>query len=407
MQYGLLGRHLSHSYSPQIHRQLASYDYKLFEVEPEDLYDFLDSNRYCGLNVTIPYKKTVAAYCDELSDEAKKLGSVNTVVRKNGKLYGYNTDYYGFRSMLMQSRLNVAGKKVLILGSGGASVTANAVLQEAGAYVITVSRTGENNYTNIYNHADSYLIVNATPVGMYPDNGTSPVDLNNFPHLAGVLDMIYNPARTQLLIDAENKGLITQNGLWMLVAQAKQSAQIFTQAEIPDSKIASIHNLLRNQMENIILIGMPGCGKSTIGKLLADKLNRRFVDIDSEIEKNAALSIPEIFALSGEDTFRSIESNVLSESGKQSGLVISTGGGCVTRPHNYSLLHQNGKIIWLTRNIEMLPTQGRPLSQTTPLSKMYHIRKPLYEAFADFTVSNDESPDITVSKILDKLNIEV
>ncbi len=401
MKCGLLGRHLSHSYSPQIHSMLGDYDYHLFEIEPENLAYFLKSNDFDGLNVTIPYKKAVIPYCHSLSPQAKALGSVNTIVKtSDGQLIGHNTDYFGFASLLKHAGITGGNQKVLILGSGGASVTCEAVLRAEGADVIIISRSGENNYDNLYLHKDAVLIVNATPVGMYPNNGQSPIDLSLFPALKGVIDLIYNPARTALLLDAEKRGILTVNGLWMLVAQAKESAQWFTGKEIEDRKISKIHTILQKQMENIILIGMPGCGKSAVGALLADYTGKKFIDADAAIVEKAGMSIPEIFAEGGEDAFRKIETQVLSELGKCSGFVIATGGGCVTRRENYPLLHQNGRIIWLKRDITELPTEGRPLSQRGKLTDMYTVRAPLYEAFADITFQNNQAPEVVADEIL-------
>ena len=400
MQYGLLGRTLSYSYSPRIHSHLGSYQYMLFEKEPESLADFLQSGDFCGLNITIPYKKAVIPYLHSLSPIAKRLGAVNTIVRqKDGTLIGHNTDYYGFSSMVKKCGIAVSGKKALVLGSGGASNTAVAVLEELGASAVVISRSGENNYDNLHLHTDAALIVNATPVGMYPNVECSPISLDSFPHLEAVLDLNYNPARTQLLLDAEKKGLRTENGLWMLVAQAKESAEWFTGSSIPDSKIAELHKLLSAQMENIVLIGMPGCGKSTIAQLLSQELKRPVVDADQEICRLAGCSIPEIFAHSGENAFRELETQVLRDLGKESGKIIATGGGCVTREENYPLLHRNGKIIWLTRDLDKLPSAGRPLSQASNMETMFEIRKPMYQRFADITVSNDGSPEETVAAI--------
>ena len=401
MQCGLLGRKLGHSYSPQIHSYLGDYSYGLFEKSPENIGDFLKNGNFTGLNVTIPYKKDVIPFCNRLSDRAKQLGAVNTIVRtKDNELIGHNTDYFGFLSMVERSGLSVAGKKVLVLGSGGASVTAVAVLEELGANVIVISRSGNDNYTNIHKHADACVIVNTTPVGMYPNTEESPVNLDLFSSLEGVLDLIYNPARTKLLLDAEKRGLVAENGLWMLVAQAKESAEWFTGAKISDAIIADIYQSLRRQMENIVLIGMPGSGKSTVGKLLAKELGKTFVDADIAISESAGMSIPEIFKASGEEGFRKIETDVLSQLGKKSGLVIATGGGCVTKDENYAHLHQNGKIIWLKRDLGVLPTKGRPLSQAGSLSEMYRIRKPMYENFSDAVIDNNGTPESAVFQLL-------
>ena len=408
MHCGLLGRRLGHSYSPQIHSHLSDYSYTLYEKEPEELEHFLLNGTFTGLNVTIPYKKDVIPYCAELSDCAKKLGAVNTIVRHpDGRLIGHNTDYFGFLSMVKRSGLNVDGKKILVLGSGGASVTAVAVLQELGAEVIVVSRSGADNYTNLDRHADATVIVNATPVGMYPDTGTSPVILDMFPKLEGVLDLIYNPARTALLQQAEKRGLVAENGLWMLVAQAKESAEWFTGRAISNDVIPMIHKQLRLQMENLVLIGMPGSGKSTIGMLLADRLGKTFVDADAEIVKAAGISIPDIFATSGEEGFRKLETAILTRLGKRSGLVIATGGGCITKEENYPLLHQNGTIIWLQRDLDKLPTSGRPLSQAGNLGPMYTVRSPLYAAFSDVIVDNNTAANETTNRIISLLNTEV
>ena len=400
---GLLGRKLSHSYSPQIHRMLGNYPYVLFEKEPEELEAFLKSGDFTAINVTIPYKKAVIPYLDALSPIAEKLGAVNTVIRRpDGSLYGHNTDYYGFQTMVKSSGLRVSGKKVLILGSGGASNTAAAVLEELGAIVIVISRTGENHYSNLHLHDDAALIVNTTPVGMYPETGVSPVDLSDFPKLEGVLDVVYNPASTKLLMDAESRGLIAMNGLLMLVAQAKEAAEYFTETVIPDEEIQHIHHALSSQMKNIVLIGMPGCGKSTIGKLLAEKCGKIFVDADTEVTELAGKTIPEIFAQDGEEAFRNLETEVLRRLGKQSGLVIATGGGCVTQIRNYPLLHQNGQIVWIHRPLELLAKEGRPLSQSRSLEQMYRIRKPLYESFADFTANNIGTTEEAAASILEK-----
>lgn len=406
MNCGLLGRKLSHSYSPQIHAQLGDYDYALFEQEPEALETFLRSDQFSGINVTIPYKKSVTAYCETLTESARRLGAVNTIVRKpDGTLLGHNSDYFGFRSMVEKTGLSVSGKKALVLGSGGASVTAVAVLQDMGANTVTISRNGPDNYLNLEKHKDARLIVNATPVGMYPETGVSPVSPDLFPELEGVLDLIYNPARTKLLLTAEERGLVAENGLWMLVAQAKESAEFFTGKAIPDSVIPEIYGKLQSQMQNIILIGMPGCGKTTVGKLVAEKLGRAFLDSDDEIFKVTGRTPAQIISQDGESAFRTIETEILSTLGKRSGLVIATGGGCITRDENYPLLHQNGKIFWLQRPLSGLATEDRPLSARSGVEALYRIRKPMYERFADCTIHNDRSAQDAVQQILQEVSL--
>ena len=403
MKCGLLGRKLGHSYSPQIHSHLGEYSYTLFEREPEDVERFLKNGDFTAINVTIPYKKTVMPYC-HLTETAKYMGSVNTIVRQqDGTLLGHNTDYFGFTSLVQRSGLDPKGKKCLVLGSGGASVTAVAVLKEMGANVVVISRSGENNYDNLHLHSDAAIICNTTPVGMYPNNGISPIDLKQFPKLEGVLDMIYNPTRTQLLLDAAELGLPHSNGLWMLVAQAKEAAEWFLGQKLTDDLIEAVYNKMRLQMENIILIVMPGCGKSTVGKALAETLGKQFVDADEELVKTFGKSIPDIFAEEGEAGFRVKETAVLKELGKKSGLVIATGGGCVTKAENYPLLHQNGTIFWLKRELDLLPTDGRPLSQSQNLTDMYAKREPMYRSFADHIIDNNGNLTTTLEAIRQKL----
>lgn len=404
LRCGLLGRKLGHSYSPQIHRELSCYEYRLCEKEPEELEAFLKSGTFDGLNVTIPYKKAVMAYLDEISPEAAAIGSVNTIVNRGGHLTGYNTDAFGFTWLLQKSGVEAAGKKALVFGSGGASVTVCHVLRALGADpVVVISRTGENNYENLDRHLDAKLLVNATPLGMYPKNGESPVDLTRFSALDGVLDVVYNPARTALMLQAEQLGIAHASGLSMLVAQAKKACEYFTGSPVPDAEIDRIERLLSRQMENIILIGMPGCGKSSVGRALAAALGRPFIDADEEIVRRAGCSIPEIFAAQGEAGFRRAESAALADLGKQSGIVLATGGGCITRTENYPSLHQNGRIVWLTRDLSLLPTDGRPMSQANPLEALWEKRKALYEQFSDIKIANDRTISECVNAIEEAL----
>ena len=403
MNCGLLGRKLGHSYSPAIHALLADYEYKLYEKEPEELADFIRNGHWDGLNVTMPYKKTVIPYCDLVSPLAEELGSVNTLVRLgDGRIMGTNTDTWGFDQMLGRVGISCEGKKALVLGSGGASATVQAILRLAGAQVVVISRSGEDNYENLEKHADAAILVNTTPVGMYPNNGQSPVELDRLPRLEAVLDVVYNPARTQLILDAESRGIPCESGLYMLVAQAVQASEMWTGQTISDQKMNAVWKQIGTSMQNVILIGMPGCGKSTIGKYLAKELGRKLVDADAEIVKRIG-DIPAYFAAHGEEAFRQVETEVLRELGKQSGLVIATGGGCVTRPENYPVLHQNGRIVWIRRDLSELPTNGRPVSQRDGVAAIYEARKPLYTRFADVIVDNEGTIGEVITEILKKL----
>ena len=405
MKCGLLGEKLGHSYSPQIHAELADYEYRLYEKAPDEVEDFVRNGDWHGLNVTIPYKKSVIPFCDELSETAATIRSVNTLLRRDdGSIYGDNTDAFGFETLLTQTIPDsIAGQKALVLGTGGASVTVCAVLKKHGAEVVTISRSGENNYQNLDRHADAKLLVNTTPVGMYPKNGQCPVELWHFPKLQGVLDVVYNPARTALLLQAEKLGIPHAGGLTMLVAQARRSSEIFLGNKLPDQEIPRVTKLLSNSMQNIILIGMPGCGKSTVGAILSQCLKRPLLEADAELVKAADVPIPTIFETEGEAGFRRRETAILAQLGKQSGTVISTGGGCVTRPENYSLLHQNGTIIWLRRDLDKLAREGRPLSMNADLHAMYAVREPLYTRFADYTVDNYGTPEETADAVLEVL----
>ena len=405
MKCGLLGRKLGHSYSPQIHGLFADYSYELFEREPEALESFVRQGNWSGLNVTIPYKKTVLPLCDELSPRARRIGAVNTLVRRpDGTLFGDNTDAYGFEKLIETKGIAVAGRKCLVFGSGGASVMACAVLEELGAASVTViSRQGEDNYGNLHRHADAQLIVNTTPLGMFPHNGEAAADLRLFPACEAVLDVVYNPYRTKLLLQAERLGIPCAGGLYMLVAQAKRAAELFTGTPIEDAAIDRVEARMRRDMLNLILVGMPGCGKSTVAKALGEALGREVQEADTLIQAEAGQPIPAIFAAEGEEGFRRRESAVLRELGKRSGLIISTGGGCVTREENYEPLHQNGVIVWLQREIDRLPKEGRPISLRSNLHELYEKRRPCYERFADVVIDNNGSLEATVNAILEVL----
>ena len=394
MRFGLLGRKLGHSYSPQIHALLGNYEYPLYEKEPEEIETFTTTDDFDGINVTIPYKETVMPYMSTLSEHAKKIGSVNTVTRlPDGTLHGDNTDYYGFSYLLESAGFDVSGKKVIVLGNGGASKTVVCVCSDKGAKEITViSRRSEtDNYENIEKHADADYIINTTPVGMYPNNGENPVDLAVFTQCKGVADLIYNPSKTQLLLDAEKIGIPAVNGLAMLCAQAVKAAESFTKSKIPAEKTAEIIKKLEQQMLNIVLVGMPGCGKSTLAEILAQKLGREMIDTDTLVEKNEGRKIPEIFETEGEEYFRNAETLAIKQACKQSGKIIATGGGAVLRNENKDAIKQNAVVVFLKRDTSTLDIDGRPLSKTGKLEEMYKKRLPHYEAVCDITV--DVAPD--------------
>ncbi len=403
--YGLLGEHLPHSFSPQIHNALGNSDYSLFEVAPENLDAFMKEHNFNGINVTIPYKKAVIPYLDVISPEAQKIGAVNTIKVKDGKLYGDNTDYFGFKYMLEKSDISVKDKKALVLGSGGASATVQAVLRDMGASeIVVLSRNGDDNYVNMYiKHTDSQIIVNTTPVGMYPDNLNTLVDLYRFPNLSGVLDVVYNPLKTRLILDAEQRNIPSSAGLSMLVAQAKKAHEIFFDTTVENDICEQIEHSLVLQMCNIVLIGMAGCGKSTIGKVLAEKLGKQLVDTDEMIVNVENKPIPEIFAEKGEDYFRWCENVAVNIAGKEKSQIIATGGGVITRPENYNSLKQNGIIVFINRDADLLPTNGRPLSQMHGVKALYEKRMPLYRQFADIEVDGNGTIEEVANRIVKEI----
>ncbi len=405
MEYGLLGEKLGHSFSPQLHNALADYDYRLYPTPPEAVEELFRRREFKGLNVTIPYKQTVIPLCDEVDPRAAAIGAVNTVVNREGRLTGYNTDIDGLIYLAKRAGVEMAGKKVVILGSGGTSRTARAAARELGAAdVVVVSRHGEDNYENLSRHAGAQVLINTTPVGMYPNCGAAPVSLEAFPRLEGVLDVVYNPLRTALLMEAEAWGIPCSCGLPMLAAQARRAAELFTGGRIPDHRLEEVIAGLAARTRNVVLIGMPGCGKSAVGRALAKRLGKTFVDLDAEIVRRAGRPIPDIFAREGEDAFRALESQAVREAGARTGCVLSTGGGVVTREENYPPLHQNGVIVHITRALELLPVNGRPVSQSTDLRELWRRREPLYQSFADLTVDNNGPMEETVQRILEEVD---
>ena len=398
--YGLLGRKLGHSWSVPIHTALGCPSYQLYELEPEQLESFLHREDLGGVNVTIPYKQAVIPFCDVLDDAAQAIGSVNTIVHRCGKLYAYNTDAVGFCRMADQAGIQFCGKKVVILGSGGASLTVQAMARMLGAReIVVVSRSGENTYDNLTRHADAEILVNATPVGMFPHNGERPVDLTAFPRCRGVLDLIYNPRRTALLLQAATLGIPHSDGLPMLVEQAAAAEEHFFNQTIPTKTRLDILRTLRQQNTNLVLIGMPGCGKTTVGQLLAHITGREAIDIDQQIEAHTGRTIPEIFAEHGEVYFRELEQQETAAAGQLTGKILLTGGGVVKDPRNYAALRQNGRIYQLDRQLDTLETQGRPLSQSTPLEVLWTEREPLYRSFRDVLIDNNQAAEDTAQMI--------
>ncbi|MFA5341708.1 MAG: shikimate kinase [Clostridia bacterium] len=405
-KFGLLGGKLGHSYSPIIHSYLGDYEYKLYEKQPEELYAFVHDNNLDGYNVTIPYKKDLLKYCRILTSIAERTGCVNTIIRKpNSLLMGENTDYYGFMYMIKRSGIETEGKKVLLLGDGGSAATIKVVIEDLKARcLVTVSRKGPQNYFNIHNHYDSDIIINSTPVGMYPNNGETVIDISCFEKCTAVFDLIYNPAQTKLVYEARQIGIKAYNGLSMLVAQAKKAAELFTDSMIDDSVIEKVIQKVSKISMNIAIIGMPGSGKSTVGRALAKLLDRSFIDTDEEISKTFHKTPSEIIRDDGEEFFRDLETDILKNLTKKSNCVISTGGGVVTRDRNRYLLSQNSIIVFLERDLALLSTWNRPLSQQNTLESLYESRIDKYTGWSDYQIQCDDI-DQTHIKIKEVLEL--
>ncbi len=405
MKIYLIAKKLSHSFSKPIHNELADYSYEYRELSEEEVVPFLQEKDFDGLNVTIPYKEKVMPCLDYISPEAQKIGSVNTIVNKDGKLLGYNTDYYGFCYEIEESGADIEGKNVVILGTGGTAKTAFAVCTDKGAKTVRTITSAELRAGDIKKYLDAQIVINATPVGMYPNTLVAPVDIAEFTKCEAVLDVIYNPSKTKLIMDAQKRGIKTANGLGMLVAQAKRACELFTQSEICDRKIDAIRKKIENMTKNIVLVGMPGCGKSTVGKALADSLGRTFYDCDEEIAKRG-MTPSDLIEKYGEEHFRDIETEVLTSLCKMSGAVIATGGGAVTKERNEDIIKQNATVVFIERPLHFLSTRGRPLSQggVEKLQKMYEVRYPLYKKIADFSVESQPTWQQTTKLIEDELN---
>ncbi|MCR4719953.1 MAG: shikimate dehydrogenase [Firmicutes bacterium] len=412
MQFGLIGKSLSHSYSPEIHKRIADYNYELLEIPEKDLKDFFKTRNFKGINVTIPYKEAVIPLLDGISDNAKKIGAVNTVVNKNGKLFGYNTDFKGLMALFEHNGISVRGKKAVILGTGGTSKTAFAVLESLGAdKIIFVSRSAKPDcitYDELYkNHSDAEIIVNTTPSGMFPNSDSTPVCIDGFARLEAVIDAVYNPLRTNLVLNARKRNITASGGLYMLSAQAVYACELFTDTKQADSKIKDAYEYVKGQKENIVLTGMPSSGKTTIGKLLSDKLERDFFDSDEEIIKIIKMPIRKFFEKYGEAEFRKIEKGVISSLSQKSGVVIATGGGAVLDGENVLALKRNGKLIFLNRSTENLtPTSDRPLSsEKSSLIQMFSVRYPIYQKAADIEISADGTQKDVLRTVLKELSL--
>lgn len=400
MQYGLIGEKLSHSFSKEIHEDIADYVYELCEIPRSDLALFLQKREFSAINVTIPYKKEVIPYLDEISDAANKLQAVNCIINCNGKLCGYNTDYFGMRDTILRSGVDVSGKKVLILGTGGTSRTSALVCKNLGAdEILFVSRNkkdGAITYNESYAcHSDAEIIINATPVGMYPDSYDSPIDLSKFSNLLAVFDAVYNPIRTKLVLDAKEKNILADGGLYMLVSQAVHAIEMFTKTEIEENKIDEIYNQILKQKENIVLIGMPSSGKTTVGAILADSLCREVIDLDNEIEKRIGCTIAEFFKSHTEKEFRDVETEITKEISRKNGVIIATGGGCILRKENVDALKSNGRLYFLDRDLESLtPTDSRPLAtKKEAIKKLYNERYHIYINVSDVRIDANLTPN--------------
>lgn len=411
MLYGCIGEKLGHSFSKIIHGKIANYSYELKEIAREDFDAFMHKKDFLAINVTIPYKRDVIPYLYYIDEKAKKIGAVNTIVNKGGKLYGYNTDYSGMKRLAEKNGVDFNGKKVLILGSGGTSKTANALASDSGAReVLTVSRSTKDGcitYTEAYSdHLDAEIIINTTPCGMFPDNLSAPIDIDKFEKLEAVLDAIYNPLRSKLVSAALKKGLKASGGLYMLVAQAVYASEKFLDREISLDVIDKIYSEILTEKENVVLIGMPGCGKTTLGKAVSELTGKEFIDTDSEIVKAEGKSIPEIFSESGETCFRKKESDIIRTVSQKNGCVIATGGGAILDPENVFLLKQNGRLYFINRPLEsLIYTEGRPLAPNIDAIKaLYQKRYPIYISASDDTVSTDGDIKRRTNAIIAKLN---
>ena len=407
LTFGCIGEHLPHSFSREIHEQIGGYAYDLKELTPEELPAFLAARSFRGINVTIPYKQAVIPFLDGIDETADAIGAVNTIVNRNGKLFGYNTDLDGLTRLIRRIGLDPAGKKVLVPGTGGTSRTASFAAKKMGVRdIIRISRTGKEGsltYEDVLrDHTDAEIILNTTPCGMFPEPDAQPLPLEPFTRLQGVVDVIYNPLRSRLVLDARSRGIPADGGLYMLVAQAIRASELFLGKEYPEDLTDRIYNRILRQKENVVLIGMPGSGKSAVGRMLAEKTGRPLVDTDQLIVEQTGKAITDIFREDGEPAFRDLESRVIRKLAKHGGQIISTGGGAVLRSENVTALRQNGRLFWLDRNPEsLLPTDDRPLADTdAKIKQLYAKREPVYRAAADEIIPVTGAPEDTALQIV-------
>ena len=408
MKYGLIGEKLGHSFSKAVHGLLADYEYELKGIPRGEFCEFMTKRDFLAINVTIPYKEAVIPYLHFIDENARDIGAVNTIVNKAGLLYGYNTDFYGMQSLLNHAKIDLKGKKVAILGTGGTSKTANAVSKSLFAReIITVSRNrrpGVIDYEELYEkHTDTEVIINTTPLGMYPDIYSKAVELKYFPNLCGVIDAVYNPLRTPLIMEGRKRGISAEGGLYMLVAQAVRASEIFTDISYEKTKLEWVYQKIKTEKENIVLIGMPASGKSTVGRLVAEKSGRKFIDTDDLIVDREGISIPEIFESMGEDKFREIETEIVREVSKDTGVVIATGGGVPLKSQNIDALLENGRIYFIDRPLDkLLPTDDRPLASTKDaIIKRYNERYEIYKASSDVQIDAGFDAETVTNMILE------
>lgn len=410
MKYGLIGEHLKHSYSCEIHAQIADYEYELHELPPSGLGGFLKKREFNAINVTIPYKQDVIPYLDEISDTAKRIGAVNTIVNRNGRLYGDNTDFAGMLALAKHIGVDMKGRKVLILGTGGASKTGHALAEYMGAQsVFYVSRSGKDGSISyeqaVTEHSDAQIIINATPVGMFPKQDGRPIDISAFPKLEGVIDAIYNPLRTNLILDAQERGIPAEGGLYMLSAQAVHASAVFRDIPLDESLVDKAFKSVKNDKQSIVLIGMPSSGKTTVGRILAEKCGKQLADTDEYIVRKIGMPISDFFAKHGEAEFRKIEKETVAELSATGGRIIATGGGAVLDAENVRALKQNGVLVFLDRRPEnLIATDDRPLaSRRSALEKLYAERYDIYCAAAELHIDANTTSEAEADAILKEL----